>query len=144
MLQLKVKPWLGVKMVTLEDLSVKWSTDRMEVINTFKCLATQVAYCMEIELDLDVVMEKLYCVFDSFSSAHRAYVDELEMYKDDVKSSLCYSINQDFINMNSKRRNAEKQVNIAKKLAYAIMKQDRSKKNEDKEATQRTQEPDKG
>ena len=30
------------------------------------------AYCMEIELDLDVVKEKLYYVFDELSSAHRA------------------------------------------------------------------------
>ena len=69
-------------MVTLEDLSVKYSTDRMNVIKTYQCLITQVAYCMEIELDLDVVMEKLYRVFDSFSLAHRAYVDELEMDMD--------------------------------------------------------------
>ena len=79
LLKLKVKPWLRVKMATLEDLNLKRSTNRMEVINTYQGLVTQAAYCMEIEFDLDVVLEKLYRVFDSFSSAHRAYVDELEM-----------------------------------------------------------------
>ena len=136
LLKLKVKPWLRVKMVTLEDLSVKWSTDRMKVINTYECLYAQVAYCMDIELDLDVVMEKLYRVFDNYSSAYMAYVDELEMDIDKScytnKSSLRDSLNLDFINMNNKMRDAEKRVNIAKKLAYAVMKQDRSKENEDK------------
>jgi len=136
LLKLKVKPWLRVKMVTLEDLSVKWSTDRMKVINTYECLYAQVAYCMDIELDLDVVMEKLYRVFDNYSSAYMAYVDELEMDIDKScytnKSSLRDSLNLDFINMNNKMRDAEKRVNIAKKLAYAVMKQDGSKENEDK------------
>ena len=101
-------------MVTLEDLSVKYSTDRMDVIKTYQCLITQVAYCMEIELDLNVVMEKLYRVFDSFSLAHRAYVDELEMDMDigtwTWKSSLCESLNLDFFNMFGKMRDAEKRV----------------------------------
>ena len=114
LLKLKVKPWLGVKMVTLEDLNLKRSTDRMEVINTYQCLVTQAAYCMEIEFDLDVVLEKLYRVFDSFSLAHRAYVDELEMDMDigtwTWKSSLCESLNLDFFNMFGKMRDAEKRV----------------------------------
>ena len=51
-------------MLSLEELKFKWTKERKKVINTYECLLTQAAYCMEIELDLDVVMEKLYYMFD--------------------------------------------------------------------------------
>ena len=58
-------------MESLEDLPSNCNSKRMEVINTYVCIVTQVAYCMKIDLDLDVVKEKLYYLFNEFSLAHR-------------------------------------------------------------------------
>ena len=107
-------------MFSLEELKFKWTKERKKVINTYECLVTQAAYCMEIELDLDVVKKKLYHVFEEFSSAHRVYVDELETDVD--KSYLCHALNMDYIDMYAKVKDARKRVIVAKKLTDAVRK----------------------
>ena len=111
-------------MLSLEELKFKWTQERKKVINTYECLVTQAAYCMEIDLDLDVVKKELCDVFDEFSSAHRVYVDELETDVD--KSYLCHALNMDYIDMYAKVKDAKKRVIVAKKLTNAVRKQSSS------------------
>ena len=111
-------------MESLEVLRSNWTKERKKVINTYECLVTQAAYCMEIELDLDVVKKKLCHVFDEFSWAHRLYVDELETDVD--KSYLCHGLNMDYMYMYAKVKDARKRVNVAKKLTDAVRKQSSS------------------
>ena len=111
-------------MFSLEELKFKWTKERKKVINTYECLVTQAAYCMEIDLDLDVVKKELCDVFDEFSSAHRVYVDELETDVD--KSYLCHALNMDYIAMYAKVKDARKRVIVAKELANAVRMQSSS------------------
>ena len=107
-------------MESLEVLRSNWTSKRMEVISTNRCLITQVRYCKEVGLDLDLdnMTQKLDNVFASFSSAHRAYMDELETVVD--QSSHCQALNTDFLWMYGKIRDAKKQVSIANKVIASI------------------------
>ena len=107
-------------MESLENLRSNWNSKRMEVISTNRCLITQVRYCKEVGLDLDLdnMTQKLDNVFASFSSAHRAYMDELETVVD--QSSHCQALNTDFLWMYGKIRDAKKQVSIANKVIASI------------------------
>ena len=109
-------------MESLEILRSMWTTKRMEVISTNRCLISQVRYCKEVGLDLDLVniTQKLDNVFASFSSAHRAYMDELETVVD--QSSHCQALNTDFLWIYGKIRDAKKQVSIANKVIASIKK----------------------
>ena len=105
---------------SLEYLRSNWTSKRMEVISTHRCLITQVRYCKEVGLDLDLdnMTQELDNVFVSFSSAHRAYMDELETVVD--QSSHCQALNTDFLWMYGKIRDAKKQVSIANKVIASI------------------------
>ena len=109
-------------MESLENLRSNWNSKRMEVISTNRCLITQVRYCKEVGLDLDLdnMTQELDNVFASFSSAHRAYMDELETVVD--QSSHCQALNTDFLWMYGKIRDAKKQVSIANKVIASIKK----------------------
>ena len=109
-------------MESLEILRSMWTTKRMEVISTNRCLISQVRYCKEVGLDLDLdnMIQKQDNLFTSFSSAHRAYLDELETVVD--QSSHCQALNTDFLWIYGKVKDAKKQVNIANKVIASIRK----------------------